>query len=446
MRIWSNLSFILLFLAFFQLQSIQCQQEAGTVEGILLDASTQRPLRGVDVRLIGSDIQTKTDIKGRFSLTVPEGEYAGMVVEALDGAGLSLIEAQVTVEAGVIDNLEEIDVTSPSTLRAPSGSLSPSSPSAPVDSAEPSSSPSSPQTDFIPWLGILPQEIPADYGPQGGSSVAVIVGRVFRGSPAAVVGIQEGDFIDSVNGELVTSAYQLFQLIARSALEAPVEVTINRRGESLRMTPWLVPVPEAALIAIQDLSMEGFSPPEGAPPSGGAQGPPSVGSGPAPPHPLVQEARRQTQRGNFQAANRAYEEYVMENPQDGLVWAEYAEMVFHNIQQARGMQLMAQAVKKPGLPPPEKTRLRLIIAQRRLESGNLVTAKQMLLEAKREDPFDPIIDELLTAIEVIMLQASGQAPAPPGQVPFNQPGVQVDVNQVLLNELMGKIAEELAED
>ncbi|MCB9767640.1 MAG: PDZ domain-containing protein [Candidatus Omnitrophica bacterium] len=423
----------------------QSQGELGTVEGVLLDAANQRPLRGVGVRLIGSDTEDKTDIKGQFSLTVPAGDYAGLVVVPSGGAGISLIEAQVTVEAGVSDDLGEIETqpaSSPPVQVSPEGSMSPDS------SMEENPPPPGPQVQFLPWLGILPQEVPADYGPRGGSPVAVVVGKVFRGSPAAMAGFQEGDFIDSVGDQPVTNGYQFAQLIASSPLEGPVEISVTRRGQVIPLSPWLVPVPEAAIMAIRELSQGGAMPPGmGGPSPGGEMQPPqSIDSGVAPPHPLLREARRQADRGNFLGADRAYDEYLRSNPPDGLVWAEYAEMVYHNIQQARGMQLMAQAVKKPGLPPQEKTRLRLIIAQRRLESGNLVTAQQMLIEAKREDPFNPIIDDLLQTIEIIVLQSSGKVPGPPQAVPLNQPGGQAEANQVLLNELMSKISKELSKE
>jgi hypothetical protein len=108
-------------------------------------------------------------------------------------------------------------------------------------------------------------------------------------------------------------------------------------------------------------------------------------------------------------ASRKYDEYTMQYPQDGWAMAEHAEMVYFGIQKARGLALMAQAVKKPSLPVPERTRLRLIIAHSRLESGNLITAKQMLLEARRDDPGNPFVEDLLYRIAVIEAQAKEQA-------------------------------------
>ena len=420
------------------------QDNTGTIQGILLDGQSGNPLRGVSVRLIGSEVESKTDIKGGFTLTVPAGSYAGIVVSFPRGRGLSLLEAEVPVEAGVTDDLHEIEVF-PSQQEPPEGSPPPQ------PEMEPGSGSSrSPESiRLLPWLGIVPKEMPADYGPRGGSGVAVLVDHIFRGSPAEKAGFQTGDFIDQIGERPVTSAYDLFQLIAASPLETPIEIRVDRRGELITLTPRLIPVPEAALMAIRELSSpKTLSPPSGATgPGAGPPPPPSFDQGTAPPiHPILQEARRQAGRGNFQAADGAYAEYLASHPQEGLVWAEYAEMVFHNIQNAKGMQLMAQAVKKPGLPPSEKTRLRLLIARRRLESGNLITAQQMLLEAKREDPYNPFIDDLLQTIEIIVLQSSGRAPGPPRAVPYNQPGGQVDANQILINELLGKISKELAKE
>jgi tetratricopeptide (TPR) repeat protein len=169
-------------------------------------------------------------------------------------------------------------------------------------------------------------------------------------------------------------------------------------------------------------------------------------SGPPPPggpvHPLVAEARSLAAQGRNAEADRAYEEYLKQNPQDGPVLAERAEFVYFNIQQARGMQLMVQAARLPGLPIHERTRLRLIVAQRRLEHGNLITARQMLIEASRDDPGNPAIGKLLFQIEEIERRIREEA-AHRGPPP---PGVHPDPRAELLRGLIEAIAEEIEED
>jgi hypothetical protein len=57
----------------------------------------------------------------------------------------------------------------------------------------------------------------------------------------------------------------------------------------------------------------------------------------------------------------------------------------------------------------------MIIAQRRFESGNLITAKQMLIEALREDPSNPEVNGLLDIIYQIEAAARAQqVPLGPG--------------------------------
>lgn len=439
------LPLMVIVLTGFFASSTEAQEESGTIQGVLLDQSTQRPVRGASVRLIGSPVEARTDMKGAFTLTAPAGKYAGVVANRTDG-GILLIEAEVEVSSGAVEDLGEIEVA-PS-----SGSVSPASPPAqpgpPIDAIPAPEIQPAPPADLPdgwrlhPWLGAHLAETTADYGPQGGSGAAVVVTRIYRASPADNAGFEPGDLIEEIEGEAVSGVHDALRRLDSLPLGREIEVVVNRNGESIPLKTTLLPVPRAAIMALWDLGeeLEGMSAP---PQEGPGVDPPQGG----PSHPLLEEARRQAARGNFPAADRAYEEYLGGNPQDGPVWAEYAEMVYHNIQNAKGMALMAQAVKKPGLHPMEKTRLRLIIAQRRLESGNLSTARQMLLEAKREDPFNPVIDDLLHTIDLIVLQASGQIPGPGQPVPYGaRAGVPADAQQVLVNELIGKIVKELEKD
>lgn len=70
-------------------------------------------------------------------------------------------------------------------------------------------------------------------------------------------------------------------------------------------------------------------------------------------HPLLMEARMMAERGNFAAADRAYERFIELFPLAGPIRVEHGVMVFHNIQQAKGRSILREAAKLPGLGPME---------------------------------------------------------------------------------------------
>lgn len=72
-------------------------QGAGTVQGLVVDATTQRPLPGVQVTIAGTNLGASTSAEGRFQIVnVPAGEQ---VVRA-ELIGYGTVEQAVTVIAG----------------------------------------------------------------------------------------------------------------------------------------------------------------------------------------------------------------------------------------------------------------------------------------------------------------------------------------------------------
>jgi hypothetical protein len=63
---------------------------AGTLSGRMLDATSGSPLIGVNVIVVGTDHKTKTDIDGRYTLTVPPGTYQVRIwYDAYEGMTIS---------------------------------------------------------------------------------------------------------------------------------------------------------------------------------------------------------------------------------------------------------------------------------------------------------------------------------------------------------------------
>ena len=299
------------------------------------------------------------------------------------------------------------------------------------------------------WLGIYmqdttPQTDPA--GPQSPGTVITIL-NVFPGSPAERAQMKEGDVLITMDGERLSNVQDLQRRLEEYRPGMKPRFLLMRNGTFLETVVTLEEITQSMMEALQpppgqptQPGAPGGQPPTGQPPSGQPPfgQPPTSGQAPnfppgaAPPSggpqqgpsgrqngsqvpPLIEEARQLSAQGQFLQASEKYDEHLRQYPNDGRAAAEQAEMVFFNIQNARGMALMAQAVKKQGLSVPEKTRLRMVIASRRFESGNLITAKQMLIEALRDDPTNPDVNRLLDVIYQIEAAARAQqAPVGPG--------------------------------
>lgn len=85
------------FVATIGLGATAAGQQTGTVQGVIVDASSSQPLAGVQVVIEGTDRTTITNDQGRYMITgVPAGEHT-LVVETLGYSGVSV---SVTVTAG----------------------------------------------------------------------------------------------------------------------------------------------------------------------------------------------------------------------------------------------------------------------------------------------------------------------------------------------------------
>ncbi|MBP6513571.1 MAG: trypsin-like peptidase domain-containing protein [Steroidobacteraceae bacterium] len=78
------------------------------------------------------------------------------------------------------------------------------------------------------WVGVVPQDIPAEHARQFGFPVgAVVVAALYVGSPALVAGMQRGDIITEIDGQQV-----------RGAQDALARIAQLRPGQTTRIT-WL---------------------------------------------------------------------------------------------------------------------------------------------------------------------------------------------------------------
>lgn len=308
----------------------------------------------------------------------------------------------------------------------------------------------------------------SDPNGQPGPNTVIQVLKVFQGSPAERAQIFAGDVLVTLDGRRLTNVQDLQKrlldykpgmkprfLLMREGGFLETVVTLEEITDSMMQSlqpppdqppqePAIPPIPPAPQFpptadgsppSNQPSVPDPFS---GAPPAGAQASPP-----PPPPDgsqvpPLIQEARQLSAQGLYLQASEKYDEHLLQFPNDGRAAAELAEMVYFHIQNARGMALMSQAVKKQGLSVPEKTRLRMIIAQRRFESGNLVTAKQMLIEALREDPGNPNVNGLLDIIYQIEAAARAQQ-----QAPYYGPGHPKTELELRLEEEFTKALEDL---
>jgi len=495
------------------------QKPTGTIKGTLVDDEKDRPVRGAIVYLIGSDVKTKSTFKGEFTLTVPAGAYAGLVVERPRGGGAFSIEAELAIEASAEEDLGEIGVPSPLSRPpvpepVPQGATPevavetpPSAPAAPVvpevqppetTPPEPQAEPAAPQLPPAtsvaqqavgtataladvpkPWLGVLMADwfIAENRKAERSEKSVIKILKVFEGSPAEKAGFREGDFLISLNGEklgkfedfskrmekyspgqearfILLRDYQfhevktVLEMIPQSVLDV-----LNQPGhteeqlENLNPSGIQEPAP-APVFQVPKTEASPVVPPPAAPPSAAPppmSSPPSVSvpraaENPPPPQvgqvpPLIQEARNLTDQGKFIPASQKYDEHLLHYPEDGFALAEQAEMVYFHIQKARGLALMAQAAKKSSLPVPERTRLRLIIAHHRLESGNLLTAKQILMEAQRDDPGHPTVNLLLGRIAAIEAEIREEARRR-NQPQYYDPHLHEELMKIIMDEIL----------
>src|SRR5262245_38112059 len=73
--------------------------QTSTVSGIVIDARTEAPIRGVSIYVEGQSSKAETDANGRFSLTVPTGPQT----IAASVIGYALLRTPIEVGDAVVD-------------------------------------------------------------------------------------------------------------------------------------------------------------------------------------------------------------------------------------------------------------------------------------------------------------------------------------------------------
>jgi serine protease Do len=96
------------------------------------------------------------------------------------------------------------------------------------------------------YLGVGIQEATSDLGRRLGADQikGVLVGSVYRGSPAAEAGLQVGDVIQKFAGRAVTTPRQLQELVERLPADSKQEVQIVRDGRPRTLEVVVKPLPQ----------------------------------------------------------------------------------------------------------------------------------------------------------------------------------------------------------
>jgi S1-C subfamily serine protease len=96
------------------------------------------------------------------------------------------------------------------------------------------------------WLGMDLQELDArladalGLGPQ---SAGALVGRVREGTPAARAGVRRGDLVTAVDGHVVRSAREVYEILERATPGQELRLALVRDGESLEVRARAAPFP-----------------------------------------------------------------------------------------------------------------------------------------------------------------------------------------------------------
>ena len=69
MRLFTKVTFGLFLILYAMLGSLAFGQASNTIQGRVIDATTQEPIAGATVAVIGGEIRSSSDAEGRFSLT-----------------------------------------------------------------------------------------------------------------------------------------------------------------------------------------------------------------------------------------------------------------------------------------------------------------------------------------------------------------------------------------
>lgn len=94
-----------------------------------------------------------------------------------------------------------------------------------------------------PWIGIAPRDTGSQEADAKRDETGVIVGKVFRNSPAAEAGLQRDDVILKVNETTIENIAELQKAIILVEPKEEIQLTVRRANKSLKldMTPQPIP-------------------------------------------------------------------------------------------------------------------------------------------------------------------------------------------------------------
>jgi serine protease Do len=95
-----------------------------------------------------------------------------------------------------------------------------------------------------PWIGILP----ADNRDRGGAAAGILLGRVFRGTPAEKAGLAAGDLITAVNSAAVKDISELQKAVMLSGDGEDITLALVRDGERIEVRLRPEPMPETGAL------------------------------------------------------------------------------------------------------------------------------------------------------------------------------------------------------
>jgi S1-C subfamily serine protease len=75
----------------------------------------------------------------------------------------------------------------------------------------------------------------------------VVVLGIIEGSPAAQAGMRPGDVIRRMNNQTITSATDVQQVVRSTSIGRPIQLQLQRNGQSVAVTVRPAPLPEQAL-------------------------------------------------------------------------------------------------------------------------------------------------------------------------------------------------------
>lgn len=97
------------------------------------------------------------------------------------------------------------------------------------------------------WIGIVPEDVSIEQAAELGLDRAgVVVENLYVGSPAVNAGLQPGDMLVQLDGQLVESAQQMMARVAQKSPGSKIEILAERHGRRFKVTPAVIERPRAS--------------------------------------------------------------------------------------------------------------------------------------------------------------------------------------------------------